>query len=437
MGWLSGWTCRKSVTLSRASGQVTNYQMKLKVGETSGAVGEDVDCEGHCGTDFADLRFTTADGQTLLDYWIESITGITPNQLAVVWIEFDSIGTEDTTFYMYYGKADATAVSDGANTFLLFDHFNDGSIGAIWTQNGSPTESGTILTLDAASEGIKSTSTFQYKRFRASINFPSHTNTSYRNWAGLKLNFDQSAESTTHVVPVGGATTNMYRQTYETAWESVNDGGGFTDAYVIFQIDRLATGVVFYYNDVLKGTHTTQIPTASLPVWFMAGIVANYYSPFYVDWIFVANLAEPEPVWGSWSGEESSLFSFILWIQEQMLLAGKYNITIDQGSSFNLPMVLYANSELTSYFDLTNWTPRAQIRRNRKSDDIVASFSCIITCLFGSLEISLLANDTKNISCGEFGRRYFYDIEIENVITGEVKRIMEGACSINPEVTRE
>jgi len=138
MVWLTGWNYRKAVTLSRASGAVTNYQMKLLVGESSGATGEDVDCGGLCKSDFSDLRFTTSDGATLLDYWIESITGTTPNQLATVWIEFDSIGTGATTFYMYYGNAAATAVSSGANTFITFDDFergNDGdTVGGSWTE---------------------------------------------------------------------------------------------------------------------------------------------------------------------------------------------------------------------------------------------------------------------------------------------------------------
>lgn len=129
MSWLSGWPYRKSITLSRASGAVTNYQMKLLVGESSGATGENVDCNGLCLSTFNDLRFTKADGTTLLDYWIESISGTAPNQLATIWIEFDSIGTGATTFYMYYGKADASAVSSGANTFLFFDDFERGNDG--------------------------------------------------------------------------------------------------------------------------------------------------------------------------------------------------------------------------------------------------------------------------------------------------------------------
>lgn len=123
MAWLTGWHKRKQITLSRATGAVTNYQMKLLVGESAGATGEDVDCGGKCLSTFNDLRFTAADGTTLLPYWIESITGTTPNQLATVWIKFDSIGVGATTFYMYYENSGAAAVSNGKNSFQYFEDF--------------------------------------------------------------------------------------------------------------------------------------------------------------------------------------------------------------------------------------------------------------------------------------------------------------------------
>jgi hypothetical protein len=141
MAWIADWTNRKSITISRVSGAVTNYQVKLLIGESSGATGEDVDCGGLCLSSFDDLRFTTSDGTTLLDYWIESISGTTPNQLATVWVEFDSVGTTDTTFYMYYGNSGASAASNGANTFIFFDDFERGddedAIGGDWTDTGT------------------------------------------------------------------------------------------------------------------------------------------------------------------------------------------------------------------------------------------------------------------------------------------------------------
>ncbi len=136
MAWLTGWKYRKSITLSRASGTITNYQMKLLVGESSGATGENVDCTGLCLSNFNDIRFTNSDGATLLDYWIESITGVSPNQLATIWVEFDTIGIDATTFYMYYGNSSATAISNGSSTFIKFEDFEWGSQGSNLTFSG-------------------------------------------------------------------------------------------------------------------------------------------------------------------------------------------------------------------------------------------------------------------------------------------------------------
>jgi hypothetical protein len=126
MAWLTGWAYRKLIPVSRASGAVTNYQYSLLVGQSSGAVGEQVDCNSHCLETFDDLRFTTSNGTTLLKYWIESISGASPNKLANLWIKFDSVGTSTTNFYMYYGKADAPAVSSHIDTMIKAD---DGATG--------------------------------------------------------------------------------------------------------------------------------------------------------------------------------------------------------------------------------------------------------------------------------------------------------------------
>lgn len=146
MSWFdSGWRYRKSVAISRPSGSVTNYQMKLLIMESSGSSTGNVSCDGKCLSSFDDLRFTNSNGVTLLDYWVESISGTTPNQLATVWVEFDSIETITTVFYMYYGNMNlsgegGSSVSSGANTFLFFDDFERGSngdaVGGDWTTAG-------------------------------------------------------------------------------------------------------------------------------------------------------------------------------------------------------------------------------------------------------------------------------------------------------------
>jgi len=101
-------------------------------------MGAQVGCEGKVSSDFDDLRFTTSNGTTLCDYWIESITGTTPNQLATIWIEVPLISAAvDTTIYMCYGDPTASAVSSGANTFMVFDDFERGvagdALGGSWS----------------------------------------------------------------------------------------------------------------------------------------------------------------------------------------------------------------------------------------------------------------------------------------------------------------
>lgn len=118
MAWLAGWLYRKELVLGSSVG-ATSYQFKILVGESDGVTGSDVNCEA-CLPSFDDLRFTTDDEVTLLDYWIEDITGVTPLQTATVWVKVPVISTT-TTIFMYSGNASAPAVSNGVSTFLFFD----------------------------------------------------------------------------------------------------------------------------------------------------------------------------------------------------------------------------------------------------------------------------------------------------------------------------
>lgn len=143
--WLSGWSYRKALTTGgSADGALTDYQMKLLIGECAGASGENVDCLGLCQNDFDDLRFTAADGYTLLDYYIEKKSGTTPNQLATIWIKIPTIAASgtNTVIYMYFGNASASAVSSITDTFPLGgDDFERGvngdEVGGIWTEAGT------------------------------------------------------------------------------------------------------------------------------------------------------------------------------------------------------------------------------------------------------------------------------------------------------------
>ena len=68
---------------------------------------------------------------------IDYIEAASDDYFCRLWVELDSIGTSDTTFYMYYGNSEATSESSGTNTFSNFDDFetgNDGDTlaGVVW-----------------------------------------------------------------------------------------------------------------------------------------------------------------------------------------------------------------------------------------------------------------------------------------------------------------
>lgn len=306
MAWLTGWNYRKPITVSNGS---ADYQTKVLVGESSGAVGEEVDCGAKCQTDFDDLRFTGSDGITLLDYWIESISGTTPNQLATVWVQNDA--TPSTTGYMYYGKADATAVSSGANTFLFFDDFSTAWNNPVkWTGDTTyGSVSGGILTYTGVTGESKSISGNVAVagdiavRFRATL-----TNADYS------------------LIGVYDGTGYIYA-THSAAYANhslwrCNNGGdtvisesaiGF-DAYHLFDFCRILTGTdtvrVFYDNVQVGSDTTTQVCTGSIYPW----IRAVYAVTDLVDWVLTRKYAATEQtfVFGAEEQTTSGFWFFIM-----------------------------------------------------------------------------------------------------------------------------
>ena len=122
MSWLTGWTYRKEITVTNANADFSSF---ILVGKTSDAVGEEVDCNGHCLDNFYDLRFTELDGTTLISHWRESVIDSGGTKLAS--IAFKNNSDPETTLFMYYGKADAPDVSSIADTFMQGDDFEWGN----------------------------------------------------------------------------------------------------------------------------------------------------------------------------------------------------------------------------------------------------------------------------------------------------------------------
>lgn len=307
MTWLTGWDYRQSFTVSRSVGAVTNYQMKLLVGESAGSSGPNVHCNGLCASDFDDIRFTTVNGTTLLDYWIESTTGITPNQVATIWIEFDSIATIATTFYMYYGNISATATSSGVDTFPLFDDFNDGSIDTSkWTDMGGTVEAGGELTATATSTaayGVASKTFFGVNyAIRCRIK-PTHVGgTTYLESCSL---YDASNNQQVAVYFCQVSSTFSQKCTnLVVSYTNADLTGVAAGVYCIVDICRNSTTDVKYLVDNNPiATIATNVPTGS-----NHGARIQAYAngaTITTDWVLIRQWNVTEPSWGAWGAQES------------------------------------------------------------------------------------------------------------------------------------
>jgi len=139
---LSNWQYRKKLTIAGSSGAGTNYQVLLKVGESSGASGCDFHVEGHSANfpsdtnNSGDLRFTDNDGTTLLSFWVEKVEGTSPNRTAYVWVKVADNLDSSQDVYCYYGNASASNVSSVSDTFI---REIDGVVGSWHFDEGSGT----------------------------------------------------------------------------------------------------------------------------------------------------------------------------------------------------------------------------------------------------------------------------------------------------------
>ena len=105
---LSGWLYRAPVTITGSGSEVSGYPVLVDV-DTAGLV-----AAGKMESDCGDIRFTAADGFTLLSYWVESgaNTGSTK-----IWVKVQLIPGSGTTIYLYYGNPDASSQSNKHDTF--------------------------------------------------------------------------------------------------------------------------------------------------------------------------------------------------------------------------------------------------------------------------------------------------------------------------------
>ena len=267
--WYSTWAYRQPVTISNASGIAqTNYQVKVTVPYNA-----------HMQADFDDIRFTL-DDNTLLNYWLESKTD---SSTATFWVKVPTISTSGATIYMYYGKSSASSLSNGSNTFDLFDHFEGSSVDAgKWTTiAGTPAVASSVVTLDSGAE-IRSLSSFG-------------TNYAIRAYAAIG-----STASYNYLRFYGDDNNSVYFYKYSSVIYLNNKSGGtvstnrsFGSIYNVYHTwDLIRNGSTSVIGIIETGTtysNATYIPTGNEYIDIMGHTTGR------VDWVLVRKYIASEP----------------------------------------------------------------------------------------------------------------------------------------------
>jgi len=324
----ASWAYRKAIVIAHTDdGEQTNYQLRLLVGESSGATGEDVDCASHCQADFDDLRFTASDGTTICDYWIESITGTTPNQLATVWVKVSvAAHPDDTTIYMYYGNAGASAASSGADTFGAgnFDNFEWGSNGDHIHSNGgnvtwTSTDSATISTaqeytgIAADTRSCKladgATAASASCSVTPSANIAIRVRIYNSTFLGLIHGKECGATDYAAYVSISGVNIRYYTVAWADTTKDIDP-----DAFEFIEIcnfDWTAHTYDIYYSvagvrTLAKTGVVMSLLSAYNGLFYMIGQNNNAGEDDWVDNFLVRNWTANEPTWSSFGSEETN-----------------------------------------------------------------------------------------------------------------------------------
>jgi len=304
--WLTGWQYRKKHEIQGSiAGAVTDYQIRIIVHNGSGVdSGENVYLNGKCRTDFGDVRFTSDDGVTLLNYWIEEKKD---GNYTIFWIKIPNIPTNPSTatIYIYYGNPTATNISNGDSTFIFFDHFEGTSLNlnkwVIRQGDVDIIDSNLILTGTSGTRGlIDGLTSFSYPKalyVRVKL-LSTHTNTHFcsmrkpNDWTYRAGDgYDHGANPYSFETWNAGAKTQTYNIHLATPTN-----------YHLYKIFWKMGSSKWYQNDTLIVEHTTNVPTVDQVVVFYEG---DRSGSAYIDWVFVREWIDPEPTHGAWGVEES------------------------------------------------------------------------------------------------------------------------------------
>ena len=189
VGWeYPGWSYKRTITVSGASENLTDYQAKITLSS------EELNFS-RLDENGSDIRFNyynvSSSSEQNTSYWIESWNST--SEEAVIWVKVPFIdSTEGATLYMYYGNAGASSNSNGTEVFEFFDEFSGGSLDAKWTATGAASVSNGYMRVNTGCiyTGSSQGTTPQDKVFEAKVFYHTQANS----YAGLHIANDTATD---------------------------------------------------------------------------------------------------------------------------------------------------------------------------------------------------------------------------------------------------
>jgi hypothetical protein len=119
------------------------------------------------------------------------------------------------------------------------------------------------------------------------------------------------------------------------------------------------------------------------------------------------------------------------------MAAAKYNITVEQGATFNLLLTIKSPGVTPTPIDITTWLFAGQIRKSPTDATVLADFTFTIQNQIsntGEVLVSLTDADTSAIPADGPITNLVYDIEA--TVGSTVTRLIQGSVLLSAEVTR-
>ena len=298
--------CKSFIAVHSPDGTQTNYQMKLTVIKGVGVSSAGTLYLDNKSTNWPyDIRFTKADGTSLLYFWREESDATD----GTWWIKTDSIpDPADFTGYVHVGDADATDASDGTNTFLLYDHFSSYDAG-VWQEyhfsGPGPSVASSILTVPQRT-WVDAIATFAKPcayRSLTRVYVPGGGA-----WQGIGLVNNVPSVTGMFTAPVAEYMLVSALDCRARTQQVGNTEAAFADfsgAYRIFDVLWTTDSAKFLIDGLSVATITTNVPTPVQRPSFFNHTQADSGVNMLTDWVLIRNYTLNEPMWGAWGDWES------------------------------------------------------------------------------------------------------------------------------------